>query len=139
MCALATWYWLRSHRWASVSHLQVGNHPFEIISVEGRLKFTALPRSFQRAFHLKRQDFPTNGPQSYTIDEHTSGFNNVAGFGYRRGQYAAVLLPHWFVVVVFGIATAFGGIKRLHRFSMRTLLIATALVSVMLWFIVALK
>jgi hypothetical protein len=139
MCALATWHWARSYRWASLSHLQLGNHPFEILSVEGRLKFTSLPRSFQRAFRVRRQDYSTSSPESDTISRHTHGFSNAAGFGYRRGQNATILIPHWFLVFLSGIATAFCGIKRLRRFSMRTLLIATAMIAVLLSFIVGLK
>jgi hypothetical protein len=60
-----------------------------------------------------------------------------AGFGVDRSTpVTVVLLPHWFAVLVFATSAAAPWMRWSKRFRLRTLLIATTLVAVVLGLIV---
>jgi hypothetical protein len=61
-------------------------------------------------------------------------FNNPHGYGVLRD---GVYMPHWFLVVGFAVLSAVPWIEHIHwRFTLRTLLIATTLVAIVLGLIV---
>jgi len=127
---------VRSYRWANLVHGQMGANRIEIISVEGRLKITILPQATQTRLGLRSQNYHTTSSEASTIVGHVRRFANPRGFGIDRTRNAAILLPYWFLSVAFALVGALCGIKRLRRFSIRSLLIAVTLFAVLLWAIV---
>ncbi|MEX0612568.1 MAG: hypothetical protein WD738_03050 [Pirellulales bacterium] len=135
-CVIFAALWTRSYRWAHLVHGQVGAKQFEIISIEGRLKITALPQSAQSPLGVRSQNYHIDSTQASTIWRHIQRFANSKGFGFSRAQNVALLLPYWFLTVAFALLAALLGTKRLRRFSVRSLLIAISLFAVLLWMMV---
>jgi hypothetical protein len=79
-----------------------------------------------------RRTYPTGQPEAETLTQHVRRFANAQGFGIERGGSKAILIPYWFLLVIGGTCTAVPWIRWSSRFSLRTLLIATTLVAVLL-------
>jgi hypothetical protein len=77
-------------------------------------------------FHSRR---PVGGDDRSAYWHQTS----VVSFGcFGRASNRVIFIPHWFPVVVFAAISATPWIRWSRRFSLRALLIATALVAVVL-------
>jgi hypothetical protein len=58
--------------------------------------------------------------------------HGVLGFGRLLGSETLIWAPHWAFLLLFGVLAAAFGIRAPYRFSLRTLLIVTTLVAVVL-------
>ena len=137
MCILFAALWVRSHRWANIVDLQAGAKPFQIISIEGQLKIMASGRLMQSQYSFDSRAYSVDSSAAATIWRHVQRFANSKGFGLQRGEQATILFPYWFPCLVFATAASVLGFERLRRFSIRSLLVATALFAVLLWIIVS--
>jgi len=127
-CALLIVLWVRSYwRNSSLSsniNTSTGSPSCVLQSSRGQLSIVRLvkPGDLQTMFNWQAGTIPT-----------------VAGFGGRRyGSSFFILFPYWFLTLA---SCAFGAVLWLpfKRFSLRTLLIATTLVAVVLGLIVWLR
>ena len=114
--------------------------PYELISVRGRLKLTRLDYSPSLGDPLV-ESYPVHEEAvsgenaAHTIENHVRHYSNDRGFGlYDRHS---IMVPYWFAAV---FAATLAGVPWIRlRFSLRTLLIATTLVALILGMIVALS
>ena len=80
-----------------------------------------------------------SGPQFLDgFDQIYRGVPNRWGFGTGRlANGWAMAFPHWCPVVISGAIAVACGIRRSWRFSLRTLLVATTVVAIVLGLVVA--
>lgn len=72
-------------------------------------------------------------PEFKSYWQDFAGDSSLIGFGLARfTSHTAILVPHWFQVVVFVLIAAVPWSPWSRRFSLRTLLIATTLLAVVL-------
>jgi|SRR3954470_17981056 hypothetical protein len=129
-CVLLIALWIRSYQSCDLLRRNILGVRFEIIAAEGRLKITRTgslsnwitgPLSSTLSYKFDQ-------PEAGTLVRHIQGFANSWGFGIERGKFAAV--PYWFVIAIAGtFAAAPWLIPWSSRFSLRTLLIAMALIA----------
>jgi len=129
MCVLLIVLWVRSYRW--MDHVQLnlpGTRGGLISSRGGRLRFT-LAENIPGHFAYLSTKVSNSSVTPLTTTR--------LGFAFESSTLATrtdVIIPDWFVVTV---SVAFATIPWLRsRFSLRTLLIATTLVAVVLELIV---
>jgi hypothetical protein len=73
------------------------------------------------------------GMSSYYIGDKIRGAPSLPIWNYHSDQYGRrILLPHWLTVLVTGAFAAAFGIRRPFRFGLRTMLIATTFVAMLL-------
>jgi hypothetical protein len=136
VCLLLIVLWVRSYRSTDVFPLR----PF-CISTDGRL-----------VIWLKEYDVPFGGSGLRTIDLSSGSllyasrvidtepfevepFSSRTGFHLEHDNRRTVIqLPYWFLTLLFAATAGLPGIR--WRFTLRTLLIATTLVAVVLGLIV---
>lgn len=134
LCVLLIVLWVRSYWWRdefsilrNSSLIAVQSHPGRLVAATFLDDPEFSKDYYSRLFHTKR--FPR--PSDWTLQSLVPGFNV---------RYASkeieIVLPYWFLV--FATATLAGGpwLKLSRRFSLRTLLIATTLVAVLLGLVV---
>jgi len=136
-CVLLIALWVRSYSSEDVIHI---SHPemlnLRINSLPSRIYITLKGGSIRRYWETHHFD---DGKAALTLTARVSAkYENKLGFGIRQqARRTVVHMPHWFMVV---IAIAFAASPWLHRlrwrFNLRTLLIATTLVAVVLGAIV---
>jgi hypothetical protein len=76
----------------------------------------------------------TSNTEVYDAD--LSEVTNKLGFGFFQFPLPTVIFPHWFAALLTATLAVMPWIRWTNRFSLRTLLIATTLVAVMLGWIV---
>ena len=116
------WLWARSYSLASIVYLALPRQAaIGCDSAEGRLYFYTLPQR-----KGVRWEFRSTAIES----RPAYGFlNNVSGYARRQGHITKSLrLPHWLLTISFAVIAALPWVPR--HFSLRTLLIAMAVVSV---------
>jgi hypothetical protein len=107
--------------------------PYEAISVRGRLKLTWLDHDYP--YPANHRTISANDSAADVVESHVRHYSNDRGFGlYDR---RSLMLPHWFAATFIGLLACIPWVP--VRFSLRTLLIATALIAVALGIIVALS
>jgi hypothetical protein len=111
--------WVRSYYHVDALHVPlVGNHALIVASCRGQMTWTATP------------DIPLAW-QTATIAAGDDWYRAPWGLSYPSGANLFELaLPHWFSATVCGVISVLPWLPR--RFSLRTLLIATTLVAVVL-------
>jgi hypothetical protein len=143
-CVLLIALWVRSYSWWDELYTPLSIQRYYETEADGRLIViesasgqvivTFSTGSGPWIWHIasKLTDRYPYGPHSELADQHhTTG---LAGFAIYRayGLNPTVCVPHWFLALAF---VGLGGLSWLHwqkRFSLRTLLIATTLVAVVL-------
>jgi hypothetical protein len=140
LCVMLVALWVRSYSRADVTSYANSNpNPNRtetfLISEYGAVVFEHFPYGgpVRKGWHF--DSFSVSGPP---IDFPPM----FAGFGYDSGRHRTiVLVPHWFFVLLFVILAAVPWILRKPRFSIRfsirTLLVVTTLVALLLGLIVA--
>jgi hypothetical protein len=129
-CVLLVAMWVRSYWRLDILEQRTGFEAFQISSVNGRIAIGQLD------------------PRTYVIGESYLSVaagdaadwrkGGVLGFAYYDdGLVTALIAPHWLPALLFTALAVIPWISQRWRFSLRTLLIATALVAVGLGLIVA--
>jgi len=131
VCVLSIVMWVRSYWRLVVLENRIGSQPVQISSVKGRVAFAKLdPRAATGKFYL-------NVVSGDSADWRKKG---KSGFTYHDdGSAAAFIAPHWFLAVLSAAIAGTPWISRSWRFTIRTLLIATTLLSILLRLIVELR
>jgi hypothetical protein len=128
LCVLLVVFWVRSKWTVDTFGFAYSPRLFLVSSYSGELTFANIYEGRPRGTPPWYED----GKQLPT----TLGFAwRVAGFAPDPYSYF-VLLPHWCAVAVFALAFVLPRISWSQRFSLRTLLIATTLIAVVLGLVV---
>jgi hypothetical protein len=135
-CVLLVALWVRSYRWNDIAQNLPRHAPrtFTLVSMRGRLTlFISMPNPLAppNASYLPSRWYVHTNP--VTSSTSRSGVARRAMWDYssnKEGEYLFAV-PHWSPVVLFGaMATSFWLPCFKWRFSLRTLLITTALIAV---------
>jgi hypothetical protein len=126
--------WVRSYWSCDLLRRNILGTRLEIIAVEGRLKITRTgPRPNWIGPLPSTLSYQLDQPEAGTLVRHIRGFANSWGFGIKRGESSAVLVPYWFAATIagtFAVVPWLPGWSK--RFSLRTLLVATTFIAVVL-------
>jgi hypothetical protein len=126
-CVLLITFWIRSYWRADFCEGSIRSHWLKVESFGGQF---VIKHYFFEAFGLSFSSYP--------IEEIVSKeFMTVRGLPKFELGPSLLLLPYWFLVLSCAVGTAVPWYS--YRFSLRTLLIATALVAVALVLIVVLS
>jgi hypothetical protein len=129
-CVLLIALWIRSYWRAEVVTCKLISY-YEAISVRGRLKLSLLDDPWPLPV-ANRKSFGPDQHESDVLYEHVQKYANRRGFGWDK--HIRVLLPYWFPVMMLAFCAALPWLP--SRFNLRTLLIATALVAMVLGWVV---
>jgi hypothetical protein len=134
ICLLLIALWVRSHYWNDVYAIHVGAYKLGVQSVVGRLWFVRALNTV--SFHQRI----TNQTSRNRLIEIVRADENAIGFYFGRPHPSSsdfrLSVPHWWFVVPAFVLAALPWIHWSNRFSLRTLLIATTLVAILLGLIV---
>ena len=131
VCVLLIVLWMRSFRCGDVATLpMLSSHAVGLVSFDGQLviSLSQIPNDLQGL----TARFSTHPPN--TFEPVTTRWN----IGSQATPYPAkfVAAPHWLASMVFGTIAFAPWIHRVRQFSLRTLLIATTLIAVVLGLVV---
>jgi hypothetical protein len=122
--------WVRSY-WRMDVLVRDAPEEQQIISSLGRIKVTlhkqALPGTLRTNWNL--ESHPQKTLASKSAATRQTSYTGFPGF-VRSMRFSAVSLPYWLLVVISSSATVLP--IRVRRFSLRTMLIGTTLVAVVL-------
>jgi hypothetical protein len=125
LCILLIALWIRSLTWASTLQGVLGSERLQFTSEDGRLAVLIFPNIQSRNF--PRRDWTiTDG---WSADTNHPQFQNWR-LGKMRPKGVFAVVSWWFVVLILAMLAAAPWIR--WRFSIRTLLIVTTLVAVVL-------
>ncbi len=136
-CVLLIVLWVRSYHWVDEISYRGSNTRYGVQSAGGTVaiyRYVEDPIPYESDFGWFVSNFKT--------DE--IGFNHISTMGfvwaYVPSQLCDVGMPHIFLATVASIASIVGALPWIRwRFSVRTLLIATTLIAVLLGLIVRLS
>jgi hypothetical protein len=136
LCLLLIVLWVRSYWWDEVFFFPAGGKRYHSQSWCGRI---VVGRSEFKKGQARNVQF-WRQPVTSGLREIAHIGENVLGFKYLHSpppSLISVTFPDWFLVSVFATVAVLPWIRKLSwRFSLRTLLIATTLVAVMLGLVV---
>jgi hypothetical protein len=132
-CLLLIALWVRSYWWCDIWQQTISGRQLEVIAVEGRLKITKPEPPYWVSGLPPIRSYRTGRPEAETLTQHVRRFANARGFGIEQGESKAILVPYWFLLIIGGTCSA---VPWIRRFSLRSLLVATSLVAVVLGAIV---
>jgi hypothetical protein len=132
-CALLCALWISSYFfWGYIHFIPSGTQEIQVISIQGRINvcyFDMTGRTRPWDSFLGRID-----ERALTVGRSIDSYQGPLGFGRKRaGRSVAVAIPYWFVLCCCAL---FYGLPHIKRFSIRALLITTALVASILSFVV---
>ena len=146
-CVLLIALWARSYRSKDTVLANLWSRNFQADSELGRLSFATLSRPMDlgptrwvivsRPLTATGSHQEVRGPRgSTTSSSKTSPFSVSASRTTTGHVFYGVGMPHWFLVLLTGAFSIAPWIRWSKRFTLRTLLIATTLVAVVLGLIV---
>jgi hypothetical protein len=131
-CVVVTVQWVRSYWWSDLARTSVRQWPIEIVSGDGRIKFTRVDLTI--GLYQSFATYPSDRSEAHTINRHLWNYPSVLGLGVVRRFDPAILLPYWFLSAsCFAIGIVLTR-RWSTRFSLRALLMWTTLVSVAMGF-----
>jgi hypothetical protein len=135
-CVLLIVLCVRSYWWQDDIRLRFLSVVVDVVSVRARLvtSFAWVPPSGEW-LSFKVSSEPDNIPASHDAD--LTEMSNRLGFGTSNDPSPVVVFPHWFAAFSAAVLACMPWIHWSSRFRLRTLLIATTLVAVVLGLIVA--
>jgi hypothetical protein len=152
VCVLLVALWVRSHQTYDIwSKVLTKNQSLAISSVMGKLSVNwsyDASAAWKWPDHAAWQWKTESAPDwQERINRHRLTLGITAAKSWQPPIYfrqtqnirAYVLVRYWVLVLITAILAAALGIRRPYNFSLRTLLIATTLVAVGLWLVVALS
>jgi hypothetical protein len=144
VCLFLVVLWVRSYWWRDYAYVRIISSAtqdtyYDASSVQGGVTILAadypIQPSHSRLRAGKTRPSASRWPTGLTPQFSAMGFAALRD-GVRMRRYLTV--PHWFLVSLIGSLAVGPWIRQLHwRFSLRTLLIATTLVAVVLGLAVA--
>jgi hypothetical protein len=142
-CVLLMVLWARSYWWSDRCDGSLLNHGFKIDSREGNLTAIVYDQLLWGITPWQRVSFWLADLEEaalvITVNQPIPTYS-LLGIEYGPNAWGGWLLimPHWFFSVILGVTAALPWIRHVKwRFGLRTLLIATTLVAVVLGLIVA--
>jgi hypothetical protein len=132
-CVLLIALWARSYTWVeAVRTISTNGGVIQLVSIPGTLGVglfkSAEPWSFFRMSTSQWRGVVTKSDSSQL---------QIRGGRVRNQTVDQVFLPYWVLIILSTVSSVFPWIQSPHRFSLRTLLIATTLVAVVLGIVVA--
>jgi hypothetical protein len=141
-CLLLIFLWLRSYWWRDLAYLRLAGIHFQVGSADGRskvviqdLRNSPPSNSFGSAtlaFDENEDQLPWNpSPTGHSVSAYF-GYYHTTGLG-LLSPYASLtqlVTPHWFLALMAGTLAAFPWLQWSKQFTIRALLIATAIVAV---------
>jgi hypothetical protein len=136
-CVLMIALWVRSY-WVQdiVTVRPAATRTLTLDSFMGRMELTTEPRVLRRFAIVTHWEYDEVPPST----DYTFGFrrkyvvNDDGALGWLRGHRYTVAFPHWLFITTMATLVAIPWLR--WRFSLRALLIATALIAVALGLIV---
>jgi hypothetical protein len=128
LCFVFAELWVRSYQWETTVQGVIGTERVVTRTASGRLELLIFPNAQSRNFPKTSWSRQSHAPSSFQPRRPVWKLHRL------RPNGISIAAPHWFLVLMFGsIAAAPWLPRRLPRkFSLRTLLIATAVVAVLL-------
>ena len=129
LCGIACVLWVRSYSRLQIVEKPFGSHVFQISSVKDHFAvaclkpYAAIGRTYLSVVAGDAADWRKAGSLGFAY--------------YRDGTVTALVMPHWLYALAFAVFATILSTTQHYRFSLRTLLIATTLVAVVLGLIVA--
>ena len=125
-CVLLIALWVRSYWWEDGVSSQFKHRMIDVESICGEIVISKMDVQELLSFGIKLFSGPVDDFRQQSLPR------TLLGFGYSQwsSQSWDVLVPHWFPVLLFAALSAAPWLR--CRFSLRTLLIATTLVAVVL-------
>jgi hypothetical protein len=132
VCVALMGMWVRSFwRWDQIAGHLSDRQLFGIDSLDGRLKFTSFPSTPNRYSPWRMTSQPT-GKLSAELRAGQIRSNGIGFAGDFAWNYSYLILPYWFAVLIAGAFSLARWSQVKYRFSLRTLLIATTILAVIL-------
>jgi hypothetical protein len=130
VCLLLIVLWVRSYWWYDAEVLRLrGDHVIQIDSKQGGVRFLTFPRVFGTIL-AKGHSSRWVGYEPLSTDQAMLDFGREKVAYGPNENWWAYQAPHWFVALLSATLAAAPWIP--YCFSLRTLLIATTLVAVLL-------
>jgi hypothetical protein len=136
MCLLLIALWVRSYSQWDQFYNPISNKTLIIVeSASGRiiLDWTIASPGARWRWHLTRNlqgEYWRGALKDLQTDNRHQG---IGGFGYYGNPWHTIYrLPYWFLVALFAALAALPWLKRVKRFSLRTLLVVTTIVAILL-------
>jgi hypothetical protein len=134
LCVLLIVFWVRSYGWFdSISVSFNGRHTYWLGSIAGEIRHTKMATSRPHGLQWRTSDDPVSETLRREVLPNWSvlGFRS---FNSPNGRGTSLTIPHWFPVVILAALAAAPWLR--WTFSLRTLLIATTLIAVVLGLVV---
>lgn len=135
-CVLFSALWVRSHWWLDLSLREIGsNYGICVISKQGQLRITLASGPFGIANVTEGTAKMDVFGETFTLPstpyripvQWKTQPSVLRQFGWTRYPDGhKIIVPHWFLAAIFGIAAA---VPWVRRFSLRTLLTAMTLIA----------
>jgi hypothetical protein len=138
LCVLFVVLWVRSYRWVDSFQYWAGSRVIALDSRDSRLYLSGSTTGGANLQPLLRTE-KLSDVQADLLNQIRSSENRF-GFGKfvnpKLINTSTLILPHWFPVLISASLTILPWIRWTMRFSLRTLLIATTLIAVVLGLVV---
>jgi len=139
VCILLIVLWVRSYHSADIVHFRLSNtHALAFGTVQGGVTVfrTPYPRGFMKGSLRFTSEVVGERVNDYWA-ECSHLFSGLLGVGIiRQPTFYVFTSPHWLVLTLIAISAVLPWANHKLRFSLRTLLIATTLLAVLLGLIV---
>jgi hypothetical protein len=146
LCVLLIALWLRSYRWVDLLTLPINStRTIQIGTFPGDVVFRAPPVSYYRSKGDLRSVASLREHRSWPFKPSTSlkrKLPSKAGIRWSsqsQGSDGHLIVPYWMMVALSGTMSVLPLKSKLWRFGLRTLLIATTLIAVLLGLLVWLR
>jgi hypothetical protein len=142
VCVLLIVLWVRSYWWYDTLAIYPSSRSFGLGSIQGELVYatTNFPSTFGPQPEWAARSEYITAKTGFPLMKDGRPLPRTLGFGWFLDvNWLYLFVPHWFPMLVFVALAPASWIPRKDRFSLRTLLIATTLVAVVLGLIVWLR
>jgi hypothetical protein len=122
VCLMLIVLWLRSYWRLEILEKQIGLRAVQISSVKGRIAIA----------HFEPRTYVIGMPYLNVGAGDAADWRKGRVAYYDDGSVTALIVPHWLLAILSATLAVIPWISRSYRFSLRTLLLATTLVGVVL-------
>jgi hypothetical protein len=131
-CVLLVVLWVRSYWWLDTVNgvLFQGAPSLALMSCRGQIHLTLMSENFPSGWAVTSVELAK-------YPDVLTQFDSTFGFAFSiTPRFLLFSVPNWFAIAISGVVSAVPWLKSSNRFSLRTLLIVTTLVAVLLGIVV---